>query len=194
MILRLLQLLPESLLEWLGVAALVGLLCAGAFGCGWLEGRDGQREITAAVTRQLEQTQRALALSRGQATDLADALAASQDNGADLMRRLLPLSEWRTLRRGLWWMLAVPTLLALLALAAGCAPAAPDPAPVALPLQPVPRPQRPAFVAFEDGDFLPCSAEARRRLLQRHAQVVWYVRELETALDAWEAQTKEARP
>ena len=110
------------------------------------------------------------------------------------LRCLLPPSEWRTLRRGLWWMLAVPTLLALLALAAGCAPAAPDPAPVALPLQPVPRPQRPAFVAFEDGDFLPCSAEARRRLLQRHAQGVWYVRELETALDAWEAQTKEARP
>lgn len=93
MILRLLQLLPESLLEWLGVAALVGLLCAGAFGCGWLEGRDGQREITAAVTRQLEQTQRALALSRGQATDLADALAASQDNGADLMRRLLAAEQ-----------------------------------------------------------------------------------------------------
>ena len=86
------------------------------------------------------------------------------------------------------------TVLALLALAAGCAPAAPDPAPAVLPLQPVPRPQRPAFVAFEDGDFLPCSAKARRRLLQRHAQVVWYVRELETALDAWEAQTKEARP
>lgn len=93
MILRLLQLLPESLLEWLGVAALVGLLCAGAFGCGWLEGRDEQREITAAVTRQLEQTQRALALSRGQATDLADALAASQDNGADLMRRLLAAEQ-----------------------------------------------------------------------------------------------------
>ena len=93
MILRLLQLLPESLLEWLGVAALVGLLCAGAFGCGWLEGRDGQREITAAVPRQLEQTQRALALSRGQATDLADALAASQDNGADLMRRLLAAEQ-----------------------------------------------------------------------------------------------------
>lgn len=93
MILRLLQLLPESLLEWLGVAALVGLLCAGAFGCGWLEGRDGQREITAAVTRQLEQTQRALALSRGQATSLADALAASQDNGADLMRRLLSAEQ-----------------------------------------------------------------------------------------------------
>lgn len=93
MILRLLQLLPESLLEWLGVAALVGLLCAGAFGCGWLEGRDEQREITAAVTRQLEQTQRALALSRGQATDLADALAASQDNGADLMHRLLAAEQ-----------------------------------------------------------------------------------------------------
>lgn len=93
MILRLLQLLPESLLEWLGVAALVGLLCAGAFGVGWLEGRDEQREITAAVTRQLEQTQRALALSRGQATDLADALAASQDNGADLMRRLLAAEQ-----------------------------------------------------------------------------------------------------
>ena len=100
---------------------------------------------------------------------------------------------WAGLRRGLWWMLAVPALLALLALAAGCAPALPDPAPAVLPLQPVPRPQRPAFVAFEDGDFLPCSAGARR-LLQRHAQVVWYVRELETALDAWEAQTKEARP
>lgn len=93
MILRLLQLLPESLLEWLGVAALVGLLCAGAFGIGWLEGRDGQREITAAVTRQLEQTQRALALSRGQATDLADALAASQDNGAEIMRRLLAAEQ-----------------------------------------------------------------------------------------------------
>lgn len=93
MILRLLQLLPESLLEWLGVAVLVGLLCAGAFGIGWLEGRDGQREITDAVTRQLTQTQRALALSRGQATDLADALAASQDNGADLMRRLLSAEQ-----------------------------------------------------------------------------------------------------
>lgn len=93
MILRLLQLLPESLLEWLGVAALVGLLCAGAFGIGWLEGRDGQREITAAVTRQLEQTQRTLDMSKSRAAGLADALAASQDNGADLMRRLLAAEQ-----------------------------------------------------------------------------------------------------
>ena len=93
MILRLLQLLPESLLEWLGVAALVGLLCAGAFGVGWLEGRDEQREITAAVTRQLEQTQRALDMSKSRAAGLADALAASQDNGADLMRRLLAAEQ-----------------------------------------------------------------------------------------------------
>ena len=93
MILRLLQLLPESLLEWLGVAALVGLLCAGAFGCGWLEGRDGQRELTAAVTRQLTQTQRALDMSKSRAAGLADALAASQDNGANLMRRLLAAEQ-----------------------------------------------------------------------------------------------------
>lgn len=93
MILRLLQLLPESLLEWLGVAVLVGLLCAGAFGIGWLEGRDGQRELTAAVTRQLEQTQRALDMSKSRAAGLADALAASQDNGADLMRRLLDAEQ-----------------------------------------------------------------------------------------------------
>ena len=92
-ILRLLQLLPESLLEWLGVAVLVGLLCAGAFGIGWLEGRDGQRELTAAVTRQLEQTQRALDMSKSRAAGLADALAASQDNGADLMRRLLAAEQ-----------------------------------------------------------------------------------------------------
>lgn len=89
MILRLLQLLPE----WLAATVIVSLICAGAFGIGWQEGRDGQREITAAVTRRLEQTQRALALSRGQATDLADALAASQDNGADLMRRLLAAEQ-----------------------------------------------------------------------------------------------------
>lgn len=93
MILRLLQLLPDSLVEWLGVAALVGLLCAGAFGCGWLEGRDGQREITDAVTRQLRQTEAALSQSRRQATSLADALAASQDDGADLMRRLLAAEQ-----------------------------------------------------------------------------------------------------
>ena len=93
MILRLLQLLPASLLEWLGVAALVGLLCAGAFGIGWLEGRDGQREITAAVTRQLTQTQRTLDMSKSRAAGLADALAASQDNGADLMRRLLAAEQ-----------------------------------------------------------------------------------------------------
>lgn len=92
-ILRLLQLLPESLLEWLGVAVLVGLLCAGAFGIGWLEGRDGQRELTAAVTRQLTQTQRALDMSKSRAAGLADALAASQDNGADLMRRLLAAEQ-----------------------------------------------------------------------------------------------------
>lgn len=93
MILRLLQLLPESLLEWLGVAALVGLLCAGAFGCGWLEGRDAQRALTDAVTRQLTQTQHALDMSKSQAAGLADALAASQDNGADLMRRLLAAGQ-----------------------------------------------------------------------------------------------------
>ena len=85
-------------------------------------------------------------------------------------------------------------LLAVPALAAGCAPAMPDPAPVAPALQPVPRPQRPAFVAFVDGDFLPCGEAARRRLLQRHAQVVWYINELETALADWEAQTREAMP
>lgn len=110
------------------------------------------------------------------------------------LRCLLPPAEWRELRRGLWWMLAVPALLALLALAAGCAPALPDPAPVAPSLQPVPRPERPAFVAFVDGDFLPCSEAARRRLLQRHAQVVWYISELETALDAWEARAGEVMP
>lgn len=93
MILRLLQLLPDSLVEWLGVAVLAGLLCAGAFGCGWLEGRDGQREITDAVTRQLRQTEAALSQSRQQATSLADALAASQDDGADLMRRLLAAEQ-----------------------------------------------------------------------------------------------------
>lgn len=110
------------------------------------------------------------------------------------LRCLLPPAEWRELRRGLWWMLAVPALLALLALAAGCAPALPDPAPVAPSLQPVPRPERPAFVAFVGGDFLPCSKAARRRLLQRHAQVVWYISELETALDAWEARSGEVMP
>lgn len=110
------------------------------------------------------------------------------------LRCLLPPAEWRELRRGLWWMLAVPALLALLALAAGCTPALPDPAPVAPSLQPVPRPERPAFVAFVDGDFLPCSKAARRRLLQRHAQVVWYISELETALDAWEARSGEVMP
>lgn len=99
MILRLLQLLPDSLVEWLGVAALVGLLCAGAFGCGWLEGRDGQREITDAVTRQLRQTEAALSQSRRQATSLADALAASQDNGVDLMRRLLAAEQLANIRR-----------------------------------------------------------------------------------------------
>lgn len=110
------------------------------------------------------------------------------------LRCLLPPAEWRELRRGLWWMLAVPALLVLLALAAGCAPALPDPAPVAPSLQPVPRPERPAFVEFVDGDFLPCSKAARRRLLQRHAQVVWYINELETALDAWEARSGEVMP
>lgn len=102
------------------------------------------------------------------------------------LRCLLPRT-WRHYARPLWWLLVVPALLTMLALASGCAPAAP------LPLQPVPRPQRPAFVAFADGDFLPCSAAARRRLLQRHAQLVWYLRELETALDAWESQTQGAR-
>lgn len=93
MILRLLQLLPESLLEWLAATVIVGLVCAGAFGIGWMEGRDAQRALTDAVTRQLEQTQRALSQSRQQATSLADALAASQDNGADLMRRLLAAEQ-----------------------------------------------------------------------------------------------------
>lgn len=105
------------------------------------------------------------------------------------LRCLLPPDEWRKLRIGLWWMLAVPTLLTLLVMAAGCAPApAPAQVPIVQTMPAVPRPQRPAFVAFEDGDFAACSAAARRRLLQRHAQVVWYLRELETALDAWEAQ------
>ena len=107
---------------------------------------------------------------------------------AGLRHRLRCLPPPAALCRGLWWMLAVP------ALAAGCAPAMPEPAPVAPSLQPVPRPERPAFVAFMDGDFLPCGEAARRRLLQRHAQVVWYINELETALDAWEAQTREVTP
>lgn len=55
----------------------------------------------------------------------------------------------------------------------------------------VPRPQRPDFVRFEDGDFLQCSEAARRRLLQRHAQHVWYMKECEAALEAWEKQVKE---
>lgn len=87
----------------------------------------------------------------------------------------------------------LPGLALLLALAAGCAPALPDPAP-AVTFRPVPRPQRPDFVAFVDGDFLPCSEAARRRLLQRHAQVVWYVNELETALGVWEARAGEVTP
>lgn len=89
MILRLLRFLPEGLVEWLAATVIVGLICAGAFCIGWQEGRDGQRALTDAVTRQLEQTQRALDVSKSQAAGLADALAASQDNGADLMRRLL---------------------------------------------------------------------------------------------------------
>lgn len=93
MILRLLQLLPDSLVKWLGLAALAGLICAGAFGCGWLKGRDGQREITDAVTRRLRQTEAALEQSRRQAVDLADALATSRDNGAELMRRLLAAEQ-----------------------------------------------------------------------------------------------------
>lgn len=47
-------------------------------------------------------------------------------------------------------------------------------------------PQRPDFVQFVDGDFLPCSFEARARLLKRHAQIRWYLNELEATNRAWE--------
>lgn len=80
---------------------------------------------------------------------------------------------------------AAPLLAACLCLT-GCAGACPSPEPARL--ERVPRPQRPDWPLFRDGDFLPLSVEARERLAARHTLVVWYIRGLENALSAWEKQ------
>lgn len=53
----------------------------------------------------------------------------------------------------------------------------------------VPYPARPDFGVFVDGDFAALTQEARERLAMRHTLVVWYIRELEAALAAYDAQT-----
>ena len=93
MILRLLQLLPDSLVEWLALLLLLGLVGAGALGWGWQAGQERERVRADDLARQLEQTTQALRQSRQQASGLAEALAASQDNGADLMRRLMAAED-----------------------------------------------------------------------------------------------------
>lgn len=82
-------------------------------------------------------------------------------------------------------LLVAPLLAACLCLT-GCA--APSPPRESVRLERVPRPQRPDWPLFRDGDFLPLSEEARRRLAARHTLTVWYIRSLENALAAWEAQ------
>lgn len=89
MIIKLLQLLPDSLVEWLALLLLLGLVAAAGLGWGWQAGQARERARSDDLARQLELTTRSLWQARQQASGLAEALAASQDNGADLMRRLL---------------------------------------------------------------------------------------------------------
>lgn len=75
-----------------------------------------------------------------------------------------------------------------LAALSGCA--APVPRVVTITrAEPVPYPARPAFAELQNGDVACMSHAARLRLGQRHTEVVWYVRELEGALRAYDAQT-----
>lgn len=75
----------------------------------------------------------------------------------------------------------------LLVLLAGCA--APQERVITITrAEPVPYPTRPNFTPLQDGDVACMGYAARMRLGQRHTQVVWYMRELEGALKAYDAQ------
>lgn len=58
----------------------------------------------------------------------------------------------------------------------------------------VPYPHRPDFPVFVNGDFAALTQEARERLAKRHTLVVWYLKELEAALAAYDMQTGPASP
>lgn len=58
----------------------------------------------------------------------------------------------------------------------------------------IPYPARPDFPVFVNGDFVCLSVPARERLAKRHTLVVWYLKELEAALAAYDMQTGPASP
>ena len=79
-------------------------------------------------------------------------------------------------------------LLAALVFLPGCAkqssPCTPDVQRVSI----VERPARPNWPLFVNGDLLCLSVDARTRMAQRHAMTVWYIKQLESLADAYEAQ------
>lgn len=75
---------------------------------------------------------------------------------------------------------------------AGCAAPAPRVITVTR-AEPVAYPARPAFTELHNGDVACMNYAARMRLGQRHTETVWYVRELENALRAYDAQTLPAQ-
>lgn len=79
-------------------------------------------------------------------------------------------------------------LLAALVLLPGCAkqisPCTPDVQRVSI----VERPARPNWPLFVNGDLSCLSVDARTRMAQRHAMTVWYIKQLESLADAYEAQ------
>lgn len=79
-------------------------------------------------------------------------------------------------------------LLAALALLPGCVKKVSPPVPDVQRISLVPRPERPVFPRFSNGDFARLPVEVRTRLAQRHAMTVWYMKQLEAVANAYEAQ------
>lgn len=79
-------------------------------------------------------------------------------------------------------------LLAVLVLLSGCVNQVPQSTPDVQRVSRVPRPERPSWPLFANGDFVCLPVDVRTRLAQRHAMVVWYIRQLESLADAYEAQ------
>ncbi|MDD4702183.1 MAG: hypothetical protein PHI96_08185 [Desulfovibrio sp.] len=79
-------------------------------------------------------------------------------------------------------------LLAALMLLPGCAKKVAHPVPDVQHISIVPRPKRPVFPQFANGDFARLPVDVRTRLAQRHAMTVWYMKQLEALADAYEAQ------
>ena len=79
-------------------------------------------------------------------------------------------------------------LLAALVFLPGCAkqnsPCTPEVQRVSI----VERPARPNWPLFVNGDLSCLSVDVRTRMAQRHAMTVWYIKQLESLADAYEAQ------